>query len=73
MNVRSQTQHPLCKNPSFKANLHTSEDQNYNVKCLHNVKHTKLGHKPYIIHIVTNLDNCFESFLSRVFTSFVEL
>jgi hypothetical protein len=37
------------------------------------VKHTKLGHEPYIVRSVTNLDNCFKSFLSRVYTSFVEL
>ena len=44
----SQTQHPLCKNPTFKVNLHTSEDQD------HNVKHTKLGHEPYIVVYTLN-------------------
>jgi hypothetical protein len=28
---RMETQHPLCKNPSFKINLHTSEYQNHSV------------------------------------------
>jgi len=29
LSVCSQTQHPLHKNPLFKINLHTSEDQNH--------------------------------------------
>ena len=29
LNVCSKTQHPLHKNPSFKINLHTSEDQTH--------------------------------------------
>jgi hypothetical protein len=44
----SQTQHPLYKISSFKVNLHTSENENHSVQYLHNVKHTKLGHEPYI-------------------------
>jgi CYTH domain-containing protein len=73
VSVCTQTQHPLHKKPSFKAKLSTSEDQNHNMKCLHNVKRTTLGHELCIIHIVTNLDHCFESLLSKVYTSFVEL
>ena len=34
---------PLRENPSFKIDLHTSEDHN-----LYSVKHTKLGHEPCI-------------------------
>jgi hypothetical protein len=73
MSVRSQTQHPLRKNSSFKVNLHTSEDQNDNVEYLDSVKHTKLVHEPYIDRFVTTLDSCSESFLSRVYTSFIKL
>jgi len=68
-----ETQHPVHKNPSFKVNLHTSEDQNQTVKYLHNAKHTKLGHDPYIVRFVINLNSFSESFLFRVYTSFVEL
>jgi hypothetical protein len=64
---------PLRKNPSFEVILHTNEDQIHSVQYLHNVKHTKLGHEPCIVCFVTNMDNCFESFLSRVYTSFLEL
>jgi hypothetical protein len=53
----SQTQHPLYKISSFKVNLHTSENENHSVQYLHNVKHTKLGHEPYIDRFVTNLRN----------------
>ena len=35
--------------------------------------HTKLGYEPYIICSSINLNNCSKSFLSRVYTSFVEL
>jgi hypothetical protein len=61
VNVCSQTQHPLRKNPSFKVNLHTSEDQNHSVQYLHNVKYIKLGHEPYIVLYAKNLDSCSES------------
>ena len=71
--VFTNVQHPLRKHPSFKANLHTSEDQNHSVQHLDNVKHTKLGHGPYIVHYATNLDSCFESFLSKVYTTFIKL
>ena len=57
----------------FEVNLHTGEDQNHSVRYLHNVKHTKLLHDLYIVRFVKNLDNCYESFLSRVYTSFVGL
>ena len=69
----SQTQDPLRKKPSFEVNLHINVDENHSIQHLHNVKHTKLGHEHYIVHFITNLVNCFESFLSRVYTSFVEL
>ena len=47
----------IHKYPSFKINLHTSEDQNHSVQYLHSVKHTKLGHEPYIARSVTNFHN----------------
>ena len=60
--MRSQKQHLLHKNLSFKVNLHSSEDQNHSVQYLHtSVKHTKLSHEPYIVRYVTNLESCSES------------
>ena len=54
----SQTQHLLRKYLSFKVNSHINKDQNQNfVQYLHSVKHTKLGHEPYIDRYVTNLDD----------------
>jgi hypothetical protein len=71
--LKMETQHLLCNNLSFKVNLQTSEDQNHSVQYLHSVKRTNLGHEPYIVHSITNLDKFSASILSRVYTSFLEL